>query len=90
MAALREIDSTNTLGTVTDGDDLYFTRGGTDVDTNLDQSGLATGLNSITVARAWTANIGNTSTSLKADLDFVVQRRRRSDVVHSRRKFDVS
>lgn len=70
----RFIDTTNTLGTVTDTDSLYFVKGNVEVTTNLDQSGLTTGLTAVHVARPWTGNIGQAATPFKADVDVGVGR----------------
>ena len=67
--ATRTLEYTNSLGTITDADDVYLMRGNVSITTNLDQSALATGLGSFRVAESWTGNIGDPTNPLKCDVD---------------------
>ncbi|MCH7526804.1 MAG: hypothetical protein IID39_05150 [Planctomycetes bacterium] len=64
------VENTDTINSgVTDGDDIFFAEGATDVTVNIDKSGLgANGLGKVFLAHPWVANVGTFGAPFKAEI----------------------
>ena len=68
--ASDNVENTATIAAgVTDGDDIFFVQGATNVTGNIDKSGLgANGLGKVHLAHPWVADVGTSGTPFKAKI----------------------